>query len=144
MQSLKSLWNFFSTFYDFPKNSPYDSKEFFYIHSTPYQNPICAMASKPYGWDARNIAKTSLKMAKKLPFFIFSIFSKTFHTIRTKFSSHYTPYYGLCVQFYQNRMNGIRVSQKEKDLNRLLYRICGYGFNVLFTCFFRGCQQLCL
>ena len=43
-------------------------------------------------------------MAKKQSFFdFFSIFSKFAHTIRTK------------------------ASQKEKDLSRLLYRICGSG-----------------
>ena len=41
---------------------------------------------------------------KNSHFSIFSIFSKTVHTIRTK------------------------ASQKEKDLSRLLYRICGSGF----------------
>ena len=51
----------------------------------------------------RNIAKFSPKMAKKTHFSIFSIFSQTVHTIRTK------------------------ASQKEKDLSRLLYRICGSG-----------------
>ena len=45
------------------------------------------MASKSYGWDVRNIAKFSPKMAKKNSHFsIFSIFSQTVHTIRTKAS----------------------------------------------------------
>ena len=79
--------------------------EIFYSHSTPYYGPICAMASKSYDWDVRNIAKFSPKMAKKKQSFFdfFSIFSQTVHTIRTK------------------------ASQKEKDLSRLLYRICGSG-----------------
>ena len=34
----------------------------------------------------------------------------------------------LCVQFHQIRMTGIRASQKEKDLSRLLYRICASGY----------------
>ena len=42
------------------------------------------MASKSYGWDVRNIAKISPKMAKKQPF---STFAKTVHTIRTKIST---------------------------------------------------------
>ena len=46
------------------------------------------MASKLYGWDVTDIAKISPKMAKKQSFFIFfSIFSKTVHTIQTKFST---------------------------------------------------------
>ena len=76
------------------------------------------MASKLYDWNVRNIAKNSH----------FSIFSKTVHTIRTKFCRailHHIMI--LCVQFYQIRMTGIRASQKEKDLIRLLYRICGSG-----------------
>ena len=32
---------------------------------------------------------------------------------------------GLTCAIYQNRMTGIRASQKEKDLIRLLYRTCG-------------------
>ena len=34
------------------------------------------MASKSYGWDVRNIAKISPKMAKKQPFFHFFRFSQ--------------------------------------------------------------------
>ena len=33
----------------------------------------------------------------------------------------------LCVQGHQNRLTVIRVSQKEKYLSQLLYRICGFG-----------------
>ena len=91
----------FRFFFDFLKNCPYDSNEIFYSHSTPYYGPLCAISLNSYGWDVRNIAKFSPKMAKKSHF---SIFSQTVHTIRTK------------------------ASQKEKDLSRLLYRICGSGF----------------
>ena len=45
-------------------------------HSTPKGAPACAMASKSYGWDVRNIAKISPKMAKKQPFFDFIRFSQ--------------------------------------------------------------------
>ena len=48
----------------------------FYSHSSSYQRPICAMASKLYGWDVRNIAKISPKMAKKQLFFDFFQFSQ--------------------------------------------------------------------
>ena len=76
----------FSTFFQFLKNCPYDSKEVFYTRSTPYKSLICAMASKSYGWDVRNMAKISPKMAKKtLIFRFFSILSKNVHTIRMKF-----------------------------------------------------------
>ena len=97
--------SFFDFFFDFLKNCPYDSNEIFYSHSTPYYGPLCAISLNSYGWHVENIAKISPKMAKKQSFFdFFSIFSKTVHTIRTK------------------------ASQKEKDLSRLLYRICGSGF----------------
>ena len=62
------------------------------------------MASKSYGWDVRNIAK----IGQKTVIFQF-FFSKTVHTIRTK------------------------ASQKEKDLSRLLYRICGSGLKLDFS-----------
>ena len=94
----------FSFFFDFRENCPYDSNEIFYSHFTPYYGPLCAILLNLYGWDVRNIAKFSPKMAKKNSHF--SIFSKTVHTIRTK------------------------ASQKEKDLSRLLYRICGSGFTI--------------
>ena len=52
----------FSTLYDFLKNCPYDLNEIFYSIFTLFQGPICAMASKLYGWDAKNMAKISPKM----------------------------------------------------------------------------------
>ena len=77
----------FRFFFDFLKKCPYDSNEIFYSHSSLYYGPLCAMASKSYGWDVRNVAKISPKMAKNSDFSTFSIFSKTVHTIRTKFST---------------------------------------------------------
>ena len=38
----------FRTFFDFLKNSPYDSNEIFYSHSTPYYGPLCAISSNSY------------------------------------------------------------------------------------------------
>ena len=61
----------FRFFFDFLKNCPYDSNEIFYSHSTPYSSPICAMASKSYGWDVRNIAKINAKMSKNSHFSTF-------------------------------------------------------------------------
>ena len=66
----------FSTFFDFLKNCPYDSNEIFYSHSTPYYGLLCAISLYWYGWDVRNIAKISPKMAKKQPFFDFFRFSQ--------------------------------------------------------------------
>ena len=94
----------FFIFFDFLKNCPYDSNEIFYSHSTPYYGPLCAISLNSYGWDVINIDKFSPKKAMAKKNSHFSIFSQTVHTIRTK------------------------ASQKEKDLSRLFYRICGSGF----------------
>ena len=95
--------------FKFLKNCPYDFHEILHSHSTPKGTPACAKASKSYGWDVRNIAKISPKMAKKTAIFrLFSIFSKTVHTIRTKFSAvilHHIRV--LYVQWHQNRMAGM-------------------------------------
>ena len=55
----------------------------FCSHSTPKRAPTCWKASKSYDWNVRNIAKISPKIS--------SIFSKTLHTIRTKFSTVILP-----------------------------------------------------
>ena len=57
--------------FKFLKNCPYDFHKNLHSHSTPKGAPACAKASKSYGWDVRNIAKISPKMAKKQPFFDF-------------------------------------------------------------------------
>ena len=70
-------------------------------------------------------------MAKKQPFSTFLILSKTVHTIRTKFSTvilHHIMVLGE--QFHQICMTGIRASDKEKDLSRLLYRTSEYIFKI--------------
>ena len=62
--------------FKFLKNCPYDFHEILHSHSTPKGAPACAKASESYGWDVRNIAKISPKMAKKQPFFDFFRFSQ--------------------------------------------------------------------
>ena len=62
--------------FKFLKNCPYDFHEILHSHSTPKGAPACAKASKSYGWDVRNIAKISPKMAKEQPFFDFFRFSQ--------------------------------------------------------------------
>ena len=132
--------NHFSTFFEFLKSSPYDSNETFYSHSTPNYGFICAISSKSYGWDVRNIAEISPKMAKKQSFFDFfrflgvgknfrllmqsccfffvffspdlfmkiSNFSKTVHTIFTKFCTVILhPKGPLRLQRHQNRKAGM-------------------------------------
>ena len=61
--------------FKFLKSCPYDFHEILYSHSTPKGAPACTKASKSYGWDVRNIAKISPKMAKKQSFFDFFRFS---------------------------------------------------------------------
>ena len=95
--------------FKFLKNCPYDFHEILHSHSTTKGAPACAKASKSYIWDVRNTAKITPKMAKKQPFFdFFSLFSKSVHTIRTKFSTvilHHIRV--LYVQWHQNRMAGM-------------------------------------
>ena len=112
----------FHFFFDFFKNCPYDSNEIFYSPSTLYYGPLCEISSNSYCWDVRSIAKINPKLAKKTVIFrLYSIFSKTVHTIRTKISTviFYTIVGSMCA-ISINSLTGIRASQKEKDLSRLL------------------------
>ena len=68
--------SFFDFFFDFLKNCPYDSNEIFYSYSTSYQSPICAMASKSYGWDLRNSQNLPKNGQKNSHFSIFFRFSQ--------------------------------------------------------------------
>ena len=98
MQSCFFLFFFLPTFHDIFKifkNCPYDFHEILHSHSTPKGAPTCAMASKSYDWNVRNIAKISPKMAKKQPFFDFFRFLKNYSYDSNEFLySHSTPYYG--------------------------------------------------
>ena len=62
--------------FKFLKNCPYVFHKILHSHFTPKRGPACAKASKLYGWDVRNIAKISPKMAKKQRFFDFFRFSQ--------------------------------------------------------------------
>ena len=116
--------------FKFLKNCPYDFHKTLHSHSTPKGAPACAMASKSYYWNVRNSQNSPKNGQKTAIFRLFSIFSKTVDTIQTKLSTvilHHSMV--LCVQFHQFRMTAIRASWKEKDLSRLLYRICGSGLS---------------
>ena len=66
------------------------------------------MASKSYGWDVRNSQNLPKNGQKTAIFRLFSIFSKTDHTIRTKFSTDILHHIRvLYVQWRQNRMAGM-------------------------------------
>ena len=66
----------------------------FYSHSTSYYGTMCAIRSKPYGWDLTTKAKISSKNTKKKHFCSFYISSKIVQAIETTFYSHSTSYYG--------------------------------------------------
>ena len=92
------------SFFDFLKNCPYDSNEIFYSHSTPYYGPLCAISLNSYGWDVRNIAKFSPKMAKKTVIFRFSQklsirfernFLQSFYTILWSFMCNFIKFVWL-------------------------------------------------
>ena len=84
--------------FKFLKNCPYD----FHSHSTPRGGSACAKASKSYGWDVRNIAKISPKMAKKQSFFdfFFDFLKNCPYDSNKNFYSHFLHHsMVLCVQF---------------------------------------------
>ena len=79
--------------FKFLKNCPYDFHEILHSHSTPKGAPACAKASKSYGWDVRNIAKISPKLAKKSHFSTFFAFLKNCpYDSNEIFYSFSTPY----------------------------------------------------
>ena len=153
--------------FKFLKHCPYDFHEILHSHSAPKGAPACAKASKSYGWDVRNIAKISPKMAKKQRLFDFFRFSQklsirfernflqsfySFYTIIWSFMCSFIKFVWLgCEKHSQIQpKNGqknshfsifsifsrivhtirTKANQKEKDLSRLLYRICGSGFKI--------------
>ena len=147
--------------FKFLKNCLYDFHEILHSHFTPKGAPACAKASKSYGWDVRNIAKISPKMAKKQPFFDFFFrfsqklsirfernFLQSFYTILWSFMCNFIKFVWLGCEkhsqkwpknshfsifsIFSQTVHTIRTkaSQKEKDLSRLLYRICGSGYKM--------------
>ena len=100
--------------FKFLKNCPYDFHEILHSHSTPKGAPACAKASQSYGWDVRNIAKISPKMAKKQPFFDFRFsqklsirfernFLQSFYTILWSFMCNFIKFVWLgCEKHSQN------------------------------------------
>ena len=67
------------------------------------------MALKSYGWDVRNVAKTSPKMAKKQPIFDFFRFAQKLSIrIERNFLQFFLHHIRvLYVQWHQNRMAGM-------------------------------------
>ena len=90
--------------FKFLKNCPYDFHEILHSHSTPKGAPACAKASKSYGWDVRNIAKISPKMAKKQPFFDFFRFSQK---LSIQFERNFLQIFYTILESYM--CNGIKI-----------------------------------
>ena len=70
----------------------------------PKGAPACAKASKSYGWDVRNIAKISPKMAKKQPFFDFFRFSQK---LSIRFERNFLQLFYTILESYM--CNGIKI-----------------------------------
>ena len=72
--------------------------------STPYYGPLCAISLNSYGWDVRNIAKNSPKMAKKQSFFDFFQFSQK---LSKRFERNFLqPFYTILESYM---CNGIEI-----------------------------------
>ena len=90
--------------FKFLKNCHYDFHEILHSHSTPKGAPACAKASKSYGWDVRNIAKISQKMAKKQRFFDFFRFSQK---LSIRFERNFLQSFYIIIESYM--CNGIKI-----------------------------------
>ena len=92
---------FFRPFHEnfkFLKNDfPYDFHEILHSHSTTKGAPACAKTSKSYGWDVRNIAKISAKMAKKQPFLDFFPFSQK---LSIRFERNFLQSFYIIIESY--------------------------------------------
>ena len=101
--------------FKFLKNCPYDFHEILHSHSTPKGAPACAMASKSYGWDVRNIAKISPKMAKKHSFFDFFLFSQK---LSIRFEWNFVQsFYTMLWSFVCNFINFVLLGCEKHSLN---------------------------
>ena len=85
-------------------NCSFDFHEILHSHSTPKGAPVCAKASNSYGWDVRNIAKISPKMAKKQPFFDFFRFSQK---LSIRFERNFLQLFYTILESYM--CNGIKI-----------------------------------
>ena len=90
--------------FKFLKNCPYDFHEILHSHFTPTGAPASAKASKSYGWDVRNIAKISPKMAKKQSFFDFFRFSQK---LSIRFERNFLQLFYTILESYM--CNGIKI-----------------------------------
>ena len=79
----------------------------FYSHSTSYYGTMCAIRSKPYGWNLRKKDKISSKNTKKNIFGLFLFPQKLCRRLKRLFTVTLLHIRAPCVQLCQNRMAGI-------------------------------------
>ena len=70
----------------------------FYSHSTSYYGTVCAIRSKPYGWDLRKKAKSSSKDTKKNIFGLFIFPQKLCRRLKRLFTVILHLITAQCVQ----------------------------------------------
>ena len=96
------LW----TFYNFPKTVQ-AVETIFYNRSTSYRGTMCAIRSKPYGWDLRKKEKVSSKNTNKAIFGLFIFYQKLCRRLILFFAVVLHHIRAPCLQLDQNRMAGI-------------------------------------
>ena len=126
--------------FEFLKNCLYDFHKILHSHSAPKGASAFSKALKSYDWNARNIAKKWPKSSHFSTFF--PIFSKTVHTIRTKFSRvilHHVRV--LCatasISYDWNARNIVKISPKMAKNSPLstfydFLKNCPYDSNKIF------------
>ena len=79
----------------------------FYSHPTSNYGTLCAIGSKPYGWDLKKKATISSKNTKKNIFGLFIFPQKLCSRLKLLFTVILHHITAPCVQLDQNRMAGI-------------------------------------
>ena len=78
--------------------NPYASNEIFHSHFTLYGGQMCAMTSRPYGLDLRNIAK--IDQEKTICDLFQFFFENCRNDLNEIFNGHFPLCGDLCVQWY--------------------------------------------
>ena len=98
----KHLWTFYNS-----SKTVQAIETTFYSHSTSYYGTVCAIRSKPYGWDLRTKAKSRSKDTKKNIFGLFILSQNMCRRLKRLFIVILHHITVPCVQLDQNRMAGI-------------------------------------
>ena len=104
--SLKNTKKYIWTFYISSK-TVHAIETTLYSHSTSYYGSMCAIRSKPYGWDLRKTDKISSKNTKKNFFGLFIFPQKLCRRLKLLFTVIPHHIAAPCVQLDQNRIAGI-------------------------------------